>query len=153
MRDWDGCTGGLGSSRKQWRATTRPSGWTNGKGRIIASWRNCMWRKVQVAKAIERLKDAKELEPESADCDGVGERVLAGKRYAEAAPEFQELLEAAPAMGMRCGHNRRRRCAGWDVRPKPKHCLRSRSSKHLVAGRLKATQALWQDNGGGLVAT
>ena len=50
-------------------------------------------------KAIERLSEAKELEPENLQIAmASGNAYLAGKRYAEAAHEYQELLEAAPAL-------------------------------------------------------
>lgn len=50
-------------------------------------------------KAIERLKEAKELEPENPQIAmALGNAYLAGKRYAEAAHEYQELLQAAPEM-------------------------------------------------------
>ena len=50
-------------------------------------------------KAVERLKEAQELEPKNTQIAmALGNAYLVGKRYVEAAQVYQELLETAPAM-------------------------------------------------------
>lgn len=132
-------TGGQVSSKKRWRALTKQSSWTSGRPDNYCDLAQWYEAESYAGKAIKRLKEAKEREPENPQISmALGNAYLAGERYAEAAHEYQELLEAAPAMDKR-DRNWRRHCARWGARPRLKRCSQSQFWKARVGGSIKAT--------------